>query len=86
MLTRDLALQAGPFGIQVNGIAPETILTERNQQRIPQEQIQPLIEQHPIRRLGTPEDVARAALFLASEASAWITGSIMDVAGGAVMA
>jgi 3-oxoacyl-[acyl-carrier protein] reductase len=41
---------------------------------------------HPIRRLGTPEDVARAALFLASEEAAWITGVILDVAGGAVMA
>jgi 3-oxoacyl-[acyl-carrier protein] reductase len=86
IMTQHLASQVGPFGIRVNCIAPETILTERNQQRIPEEQIQPLIEQHPIRRLGTPEDVAQAALFLASEASAWITGSIMDVAGGAVMA
>jgi NAD(P)-dependent dehydrogenase (short-subunit alcohol dehydrogenase family) len=43
-----------------------------------------LIEQHPVRRLGTPEDVAAAALFLASEESGWITGVILDVAGGAV--
>jgi 3-oxoacyl-[acyl-carrier protein] reductase len=85
MLTQHLAAQVGPLGIRVNCIAPETILTERNQERIPAAQVQSLIEQHPIRRLGTPEDVARAALFLASEQSAWITGSIMDVAGGAVM-
>jgi 3-oxoacyl-[acyl-carrier protein] reductase len=85
MLTQHLAVQVGPFGIRVNCIAPETILTERNQQRIPEAQIQPLIEQHPIRRLGTPEDVARAALFLASEESAWITGMVLDVTGGAVM-
>jgi len=44
-----------------------------------------LIDMHPVRRLGTPEDVARAALFLASEESAWITGVILDVTGGAVM-
>jgi 3-oxoacyl-[acyl-carrier protein] reductase len=44
-----------------------------------------LIEDHPIRRLGTPEDVARAALFLASEEASWITGVVLDVAGGAVM-
>jgi 3-oxoacyl-[acyl-carrier protein] reductase len=85
MLTQHLAAQVGPFGIRVNCVAPETILTERNQQRIPEAQIQPLIEQHPIRRLGTPEDVARAALFLASEESAWITGIVLDVTGGAVM-
>lgn len=83
ILTKDLAAQAGPYGIRVNCIAPETILTERNQQRIPQAQQQALIEAHPIRRLGTPEDVARTALFLVSEESAWITGIIVDVAGGA---
>jgi len=85
ILTQHLASQVGPYNIRVNCIAPETILTERNQQRIPQTQIQPLIEQHPTRRLGTPEDVARAALFLASDESAWITGMVLDVAGGAVM-
>ncbi|MGZ3458844.1 MAG: SDR family oxidoreductase [Archangium sp.] len=46
----------------------------------------PLVAAHPLKRLGTPEDVARAALFLASEESAWITGVILDVAGGAVLA
>jgi 3-oxoacyl-[acyl-carrier protein] reductase len=40
---------------------------------------------HPLRRLGTPEDVARAALYLASDDAAWITGIVLDVAGGAVM-
>jgi 3-oxoacyl-[acyl-carrier protein] reductase len=85
MMTQHLAAQVGPFGIRVNCIAPETILTEGNQQRIPEAQIQPLIEQHPIRRLGEPEDVASAALFLASDQSGWITGVILDVAGGAVM-
>ena len=82
MLTQHLAAQAGPSGIRVNCIAPETILTERNQQQIPEAQRQTLIDQHPIRRLGTPEDVAHAALFLVSEDSAWITGVILDVAGG----
>jgi 3-oxoacyl-[acyl-carrier protein] reductase len=85
ILTRAVAAQVGPLGIRVNCIAPETILTERNQQRIPEAQIKTLIEMHPIRRLGAPEDVARAALFLASEQSAWITGMILDVTGGAVM-
>jgi 3-oxoacyl-[acyl-carrier protein] reductase len=86
ILTQDLAAQAGPHGIRVNCIAPETILTERNQQRIPEAQQGVLIEQHPLRRLGTPEDVATAALFLASEDSAWITGIVVDVAGGSVLA
>jgi len=85
MLTQHLAAQAGPYGIRVNCIAPETILTERNLERIPEAQRQVLVEQHPVRRLGTPDDVAAAALYLASEQSGWITGVILDVAGGAVM-
>ncbi len=85
MMTQHLAEQVGPYGIRVNCIAPETILTERNQGWISAEQQAALAESHPIRRLGTPEDVASAALFLASDQSAWITGVILDVAGGAIM-
>jgi len=85
MLTQHLAAQVGSHGIRVNCIAPETILTERNQRLIPDAQKQSLVDIHPIKRLGTPDDVARAALFLASNESAWITGVILDVTGGAVM-
>jgi 3-oxoacyl-[acyl-carrier protein] reductase len=82
ILTRDLAAQVGPFGIRANCIAPETILTERNRERIPEEQQRALIDIHPIRRLGTPEDIAQAAVFLASDQSEWISGIVVDVAGG----
>ncbi len=75
----------GPFGIRANCIAPETILTERNRERISQAQQQALIDFHPLKRLGTPEDVAHAAVFLASDKASWITGAVFDVAGGAVM-
>lgn len=85
ILTQDLAGQVGPYGIRANCIAPETILTERNKARIPAGQQKDLIEWHPLRRLGTPEDVAHAALYLASDDAAWIAGVILDVAGGAVM-
>src|SRR5882762_3642150 len=79
IMTQDVAAQVGPFGIRVNCIAPETILTERNRERIPQAQQSTLAEQHPIKRLGTVEDIAHAALFLASEEAAWITGIVLDV-------
>jgi 3-oxoacyl-[acyl-carrier protein] reductase len=85
LLTQDVAAQVGPFGIRVNCIAPETIMTERNEEQIPPAVKSKLIEEHPIRRLGTPDDVAQAALYLATEASGWITGTILDVAGGSVM-
>jgi 3-oxoacyl-[acyl-carrier protein] reductase len=85
ILTKSLAAQVGPSGIRVNGIAPGTVLTERNNERSPQDQKARLIPLHPLGRLGEPDDVAQAALFLASYASAWITGMILEVTGGAFL-
>ena len=85
LMSQDVAAQAGPYGIRVNCIAPETILTERNLERIPKEQLASLVDAHPLKRLGTPEDVAQAAVFLASREADWITGVVLDVAGGAIM-
>jgi 3-oxoacyl-[acyl-carrier protein] reductase len=85
LLTQIVAIQAGPFNIRANCIAPETILTERNMERIPGAQQAALVDQHPLKRLGTPEDVAEAALFLASDAAGWISGTVLDVAGGSVL-
>jgi 3-oxoacyl-[acyl-carrier protein] reductase len=85
IFTQDLAAQVGPYGIRANCLAPETILTETNQRWIPADTQRSLAESHPLRRLGTPEDVAQAALFLASDQSGWITGAIIDIAGGAVL-
>jgi 3-oxoacyl-[acyl-carrier protein] reductase len=85
LLTQDVAAQAGPSGIRVNCLAPETILTERNLSRIPAAQQEAIAAYHPLKRLGTPEDVAQAAVFLAADTSAWITGVVLDIAGGAVL-
>lgn len=85
MLTQDVAAQAGPFGVRVNCIAPETILTEGNRERIPADLQAELAGFHPLKRLGTPDDVAGAAVFLASGAAAWVTGLVVDITGGAVL-
>lgn len=82
-LTRSLAVEYAPFGIRVNFLAPgfiETALTERVLKNPRFNQV--LLEQTPLRRFGTPDDVARAALFLASDDSAFITGAGLAVDGG----
>jgi 3-oxoacyl-[acyl-carrier protein] reductase len=87
LLTQDVAFQAGPSGVRANCIAPETILTEENKQRIPAEMQERLAEAHALRRLGTPDDVARMALFLADrEQSGWMTGVVLDLHGGTQIA
>jgi len=65
--------------------ASARFLTEGNQDRIPAELQASLADAHPLKRLGTPQDVATAAAFLASDQAAWITGVILDVADGAVL-
>jgi len=85
MFTRRVALDAGARDVRVNAIAPSAILTEKQEQRIPAEMREKVAQQFPIARWGTPEDCANAALFLASDASGWVTGQTIDVTGGKVM-
>ena len=80
-LTREVAGQ----GVRVNCVAPSTILTERLQAVIPADRRERMTAMHPLGRLGTPEDVACAALFLFSDCASWITGITLDVAGGQIM-
>jgi 3-oxoacyl-[acyl-carrier protein] reductase len=84
-LTQEAAKEAGPRGVRVNCVAPSTILTERLEQVIPQDRRQQMTRMHPLGRLGRPEDVAQAVLFLASDSASWITGVTLDVTGGQVM-
>ena len=79
-LTLSLARELGPKGIRVNAVAPG--ITETDMMKaVPKEVIEPMIQQIPLRRLGQPEDIANAFVFLASEDASYITGVVLSVDG-----
>lgn len=86
-LTQQAALDLAPYNIRVNAVAPGTIMTPLNEKIFkeharPEELIRTWNEAHPLGRFGQPEEVAEAVLFLASQKSSFITGTIMRVDGG----
>jgi len=83
-LTKTLARQLAPYGINVNAVSPHAIETEMSAQWSEQRRKE-IIASIPLGRLGKPEDVAEAVLFLASDEASFITGEILDVNGGALM-
>lgn len=83
-MTRALAQEVGPSGITVNAIAPGVIDTDMNR-ALSEEDRHALCEQTPLMRLGTPEEIAAAALFLAGEQAGFITGQVLNVSGGFVI-
>ena len=83
-LTQALAREIGPAGIYVNAIAPGPILTEQTQQ-YSNEVFASWNVGRAINKDGRPEDVAHAAIFLASDRSDWVTGATLDVNGGIFM-
>ena len=80
-LTKALAKELGPSNIRVNCVAPGVIDTAMNAM-YSQETMDALAEATPLQRIGKPEEVARAAVFLASEAASFITGAMLGVDGG----
>ena len=83
-LTRSLAVRYGPFGVRVNAIAPGTLRTpawEQRRQKDP-DVFDRVAKWYPLGRIGEPEDVAGAALFLASDEAAWISGIVLPIDGG----
>ena len=79
-LTLSLARELGPKGIRVNAVAPG--ITETDMMKaVPKSVIEPMIQRIPLRRLGQPEDIANAFVFLASDEASYITGVILSVDG-----
>jgi meso-butanediol dehydrogenase / (S,S)-butanediol dehydrogenase / diacetyl reductase len=83
-LTRSLAVRYGPSGVRVNAIAPGTLRTPAWEKRREEDPhvFERVARWYPLGRIGEPEDVAGAALFLASNEAAWITGAVLPVDGG----
>lgn len=83
-LTRQAAQEAAAHNVRINAIAPSAIVTDRLAAMPDKARLQ-IAENFPLKRLGEVGDVAAACLFLLSDASSWITGTTLDIAGGKVM-
>lgn len=83
-LIRNIAFDVGPMGIRVNGIAPGATRTKALESVLNDDILKAMLTHTPIKRLGEPQDMANAALFLCSPAASWISGQILTVSGGGV--
>jgi 3-oxoacyl-[acyl-carrier protein] reductase len=83
-MTKTWARELGPSGIRVNAIAPGFIATDMIAS-VPEKVIDTVQERTPLRRLGRPEDIANAYLFLASDESSFVTGHVLSVDGGLIL-
>jgi 3-oxoacyl-[acyl-carrier protein] reductase len=85
-LTRQLAHELGPWGITVNNVAPGFVrsnpTTERQWESYGEDGQRALVDNIALKRLGSPDDIAHAVLFFASDYARWITGQVLSVAGG----
>jgi 3-oxoacyl-[acyl-carrier protein] reductase len=82
-LTKSLAKELGPDGILVNAIAPTTILTPKERERMTPDRQEKLIAQIPLGRIALPDDISRVALFLGSGMNTFVNGEVITVGGGA---
>jgi 7-alpha-hydroxysteroid dehydrogenase len=83
-LVRNIAFDLGPKNIRVNGIAPGATRTDALKSVLNDDIERKMLAHTPINRLGEPQDMANAALFLCSPAASWISGQILTVSGGGV--
>jgi NAD(P)-dependent dehydrogenase (short-subunit alcohol dehydrogenase family) len=89
-LTQQAAVEYASRGIRVNAIVPGTILTEMNERIMqesgdPQAQMDAWVAMHPMRRVGTPAEIGNAVVFLISDESSFVTGTLLRVDGGMVV-
>ncbi|MCL3883205.1 7-alpha-hydroxysteroid dehydrogenase [Marivita sp. GX14005] len=83
-LVRNIAFDLGPKGIRVNAVAPGATRTDALKSVLNDDIEKTMLKHTPINRLGEPEDMANAALFLCSPAASWVSGQILTVSGGGV--
>lgn len=83
-LIRNIAFDLGPRGIRINGVAPGATRTDALESVLTPDIEETMLAHTPIHRLGEPQDMANAALFLCSPAASWISGQILTVSGGGV--
>ncbi|MBT2771598.1 glucose 1-dehydrogenase [Halomonas sp. ISL-60] len=81
-LGKAMARELGAFGIRINSVTPGLIATDITAGKLDDQMKAKILEGIPLARMGTPEDVAKAFLFLASDLSSYITGATLDVNGG----
>ena len=81
-ITRALAVELGPAGVRVNVVAPGLTITDMAREFMDAAAIEHTARRTPLRRAGTPEDVAEAVLFLAGDNADWITGQVVQSSGG----
>lgn len=81
-LMRCMAIELGPYGITVNAVAPGAIDTEMVRSVSSDDSIKDRIQRTPLRRIGVPDDIAHAVVFLASPEASFITGEVLHVTGG----
>lgn len=82
-MTKSISKELGPYNIRVNGIAPGLIDTEMGNYKS-EDELHKVMERMSVKRMGTPEEVAKAALYIASDDAAYMTGNILVLDGGRV--
>ncbi len=83
-MTKTWAKELGKKGVRVNAVAPGFILTPMTE-KMPEKVLTMMADKAPIKRLGTPEDIANAYTYLASDEASFVTGSVLEVTGGIVL-